>query len=84
MGPQTKEISKEDVKNSFLLFVFSFFLFPPTDSDVSVVAAAPRLPQRPLQPPGAAGDRAQLVRDPLVPHCVRLSLPARLRGQSLW
>lgn len=55
-----------------------------SDSDVPVVAAASRLPQGSLQPPGAAGDRAQLIRHPLVSHRLRLALPPRLRGQSLW
>lgn len=61
--------------------VFFFFL---TGSDVSVVATASRLSPGPLQPPGAAGDRAELVRNPVVPHRVRLTLPPRLRCQSLW
>lgn len=51
-----------------------------SDSDVPVVTAAPWLPQGPLQPPRAAGDWAQLVCYPLVPHCVRLTLPTWLCG----
>lgn len=74
--------NENEHKKNVNTFLCVFFLL--TDSDVSVVATASRLSQRPLQPPGAAGDRAELVRNPVVPHCVRLTLPPRFRCQGLW